>query len=95
MEENTLLLLSGGERETFDQFPNLGPQIAASGRVDVDVDKIITCTKASKVFGVLRKAVFLPDFENEVEDFVSLHVISIYCTAPNILTQLIESILGN
>ena len=41
-----------------DEFPYLGSMIAASGRIDVDVEN--RTAKASRAFGVLRKAEF-PD----------------------------------
>jgi len=40
-----------------EEFAYLGSQIAASGRMDNDVEKRVT--QASKAFGALRRAVFL------------------------------------
>ena len=39
------------------EFPYLGSMIAASGRIDADVEN--RTAKASRAFGALRKAVFL------------------------------------
>ena len=43
--------------DTVKEFPYLGFIVAASGRIDTDVDNRIA--KASKAFGALRRAVFL------------------------------------
>ena len=48
---------SGGEIEDIEEFPYLGSLIAASGRMDREVEKRIA--QASMAFGALRKAVFL------------------------------------
>ena len=51
------LPISGGEIEDIEEFPYLGSLIAASGRMDMEVEKRIA--QASRAFGALRKAVFL------------------------------------
>ena len=51
------IALEGGDIESVDEFPYLGSVVASSGRMDVDVDKQLA--QASKVFGALRKAVFM------------------------------------
>ncbi len=50
-------VVSGGEICSVEEFPYLGSMIAASGRIDVDVEGRIV--KASRAFGTLRKEVFL------------------------------------
>ena len=49
--------MAGGEIGSVDEFPYLGSVIAASGKMDTDVDNRVA--KASRAFGALRKAVFL------------------------------------
>ena len=49
----------------MDEFPYLGSVIAASGKMDTDVDNRVA--KASRAFGALRKAVFLD------RDLITLH----------------------
>ena len=51
------IAVAGGEICSVDEFPYLGSMIAASGRIDVDVEN--RTAKASRAFGALRKAVFL------------------------------------
>ena len=55
--DREVITIDGGDIEAVDEFPYLGSLIASSGRMDVDVDKRVA--QASKVFGALRKAVFL------------------------------------
>ena len=49
--------VSGGEINSVDEFQYLGSRIAASGRMDGDVEMRIA--QASKAFGALCKAVFM------------------------------------
>ena len=49
--------MQGGNIESVEQFPYLGSVVAASGKIDADVDRRIT--QASSAFGALRKSVFL------------------------------------
>ena len=51
------LPMQGGNIESVEQFPYLGSVVAASGKIDADVDRRIT--QASSAFGALRKSVFL------------------------------------
>ncbi len=51
------IAVGGGEICSVEEFPYLGSMIAASGRIDVDVEGRIV--KASTTFGALRNAVFL------------------------------------
>ncbi len=55
--DKTPMTVSGGEIVGVEEFPYLGSSVAASGRMDMDVDRRIA--PASRAFGVLRKAVFL------------------------------------
>ncbi len=55
--DKTPMSVSGGEIAGVEEFPYYGSTVAASGRMDADVDKRIA--PASKAFGALRKAVFL------------------------------------
>ena len=48
--------INGGTTECVKEFPYLESLIAASDRIDADVDKCLA--NASKVFGTLRQAVF-------------------------------------
>ena len=48
--------VEGGEICCMQDFPYLGSLIAASGQMDVDVERRIT--KASQAFGALRRTVF-------------------------------------
>ena len=48
--------LEGGEIEHVSEFPYLGSSIAATGRIDDEIDRRIA--NASKAFGALRQAVF-------------------------------------
>ena len=48
--------VSGGEITFVDEFPCLGLAVAASGRMDADVEERIA--QASRAFGALHKAVF-------------------------------------
>lgn len=59
MEEGDEEPIDMGEEKigTVKEFPYLGSVVAASGRIDTDVDNRIA--KASKAFGALRTAVFL------------------------------------
>ena len=56
-EYQATILIKESGIEHVREFPYLGSIIAASGRMDSDVDKRIT--QASKAFGALRKSVFL------------------------------------
>ena len=51
------LPMQGGNIESVEQFLYLGSVVAASGKIDADVDRRITQT--SSAFGALRKSVFL------------------------------------
>ena len=51
------IAVEGGEICAVEEFAYLGSQIAASGRMDGDVERRIV--QASKAFGALRKSVFL------------------------------------
>ena len=52
----TPIPVSGGEITSVNEFSYLGSVVAASGRMDADVEKRIA--QASRAFGALRKAVF-------------------------------------
>ena len=56
-EDREPIAVAGGEICSVDEFPYLGSLIAASGRMDGDVDWRIA--QASQAFGALRKAVFM------------------------------------
>ena len=56
-EDREPIAVAGGEICSVDEFPYLGSLIAASGRMDGDVDRRIA--QASQAFGALRKAVFM------------------------------------
>ena len=56
-EDREPMMVEEGDIEHVNEFPYLGSVIAASGRMDPDIDKRIT--QASKAFGALRKSVFL------------------------------------
>ena len=56
-EDEAPISINGGEIEAVDEFPYLGSMIAASGRMDVDVEKRIY--QASRAFGALCKTVFM------------------------------------
>ena len=53
----TPLQVNGGTIDIVDEFQYLGSVIAASGRIDSEVERRIA--QASRAFGALRKAVFL------------------------------------
>ena len=55
-EESLPMSINGGTIECVKEFPFLGSLIAASGRIDAEVDKCLA--NASKAFGALRQAVF-------------------------------------
>ena len=56
-EDREPIAVAGGEICSVDEFPYLGSLIAASGRMDGDVDRRIA--QASRAFRALRKAVFM------------------------------------
>lgn len=56
-EDKAPIPINGGAIEAVGEFPYLGSMIAASGRMDVDVDKRIY--QASRAFRALHKAVFM------------------------------------
>ena len=56
-EDREPIAVASGEICSVDEFPYLGSLIAASGRMDGDVDRRIA--QASRAFGALRKAVFM------------------------------------
>ena len=55
VEEDTQpISLEGGEIEHVSEFPYLGSNIAANGRIDDEIDRRIV--NVSKAFGALRQA---------------------------------------
>ena len=54
--DRELLSVDSGDLCSIEEFPYLGSIMAASGQMDVDVERRIT--KASQTFGALKKAVF-------------------------------------
>jgi len=54
--DREMLSVDGGDLCSVEEFPYLGSIIAASGRMDVDVERRIT--KASQAFEPLKKTVF-------------------------------------
>ena len=55
-EEKAPTAVNNGLIEWVSEFPYLGSLIAASGRLDVEIEKRLA--SASKAFGALRQAVF-------------------------------------
>ena len=82
------LPMQGGNIESVEQFPYLGSVVAASGKIDADVDRGIT--QASSAFGALRKSVIL-DRDLSLVTKRKVHVPSLCAVCPSIRLGMLDT----